>query len=60
MNNVQEIWLPGITKKNRGMDTNQETLNRIREFTEDRDLDLFHSPGDLAKSIVIEASYLIE
>lgn len=38
----------------------QETINRIRKFTEDRDWDQFHSPANLAKSIVIEASELLE
>jgi len=38
----------------------QETLNRIRKFTEDRDWDQFHSPANLAKSIVIEAAELLE
>lgn len=38
----------------------QETINRIRKFTEDRDWDQFHSPSNLAKSIVIEASELLE
>ena len=37
-----------------------ETINRIRKFTEDRDWDRFHSPSNLAKSIVIEASELLE
>ncbi len=32
----------------------QETIDRIRKFTEDRDWDQFHSPANLAKSIVIE------
>lgn len=39
---------------------NQETINRIRKFTEDRDWDQFHSPENLAKSIVIEAAELLE
>ncbi|KIR03952.1 hypothetical protein P261_02767 [Lachnospiraceae bacterium TWA4] len=39
---------------------NQETLNRIRKFTQDRDWDQFHSPANLAKSIVIEAAELLE
>ena len=34
----------------------QETIDRIRKFTEDRDWDQFHSPANLAKSIVIEAA----
>lgn len=38
----------------------QETINRIRKFTEDRDWDQFHSPVNLAKSIVIEAAELLE
>ena len=36
----------------------QETIDRIRKFTEDRDWDSFHSPENLAKSIVIEAAEL--
>ena len=39
---------------------NQETINRIRKFTEDRDWDQFHTPSNLAKSISIEASELLE
>ena len=38
----------------------KETINRIRKFTEDRDWDQFHSPANLAKSIVIEAAELLE
>ena len=38
----------------------QETTERIRKFTEDRDWDQFHSPANLAKSIVIEAAELLE
>lgn len=38
----------------------QETIDRIRKFTSDRDWDKFHSPSNLAKSIVIEASELLE
>ena len=38
----------------------QETIDRIRRFTEDRDWDQFHSPSNLAKSIVIEAAELLE
>ncbi len=37
-----------------------ETIDRIRRFTEDRDWDQFHSPENLAKSIVIEAAELLE
>ena len=39
---------------------NQQTINRIRKFTDDRDWDQFHSPVNLAKSISIEASELLE
>ncbi len=38
----------------------QETIDRIRRFTTDRDWDQFHSPENLAKSIVIEAAELLE
>lgn len=38
----------------------KETINRIRKFTEERDWDQFHSPANLAKSIVIEAAELLE
>ncbi len=39
---------------------NQTTIDRIRRFTEDRDWDQFHTPANLAKSIVIEAAELLE
>ena len=38
----------------------QETIDRIRRFSEDRDWDQFHSPENIAKSIVIEAAELLE
>jgi NTP pyrophosphatase (non-canonical NTP hydrolase) len=38
----------------------EETINRIRRFTEERDWDQFHSPANLAKSLVIEAAELLE
>ena len=38
----------------------QDTIGRIRKFTEDRDWEQFHSPANLAKSISIEASELLE
>ena len=38
----------------------KETIERIRKFTTDRNWDQFHSPENLAKSIVIEASELLE
>lgn len=39
---------------------NQETKNRIAKISKDRDWDKFHIPENLAKSIVIEASELLE
>ena len=38
----------------------QQTIERIRKFSEDRDWDQFHSPANLAKSLVIEAAELLE
>lgn len=38
----------------------QKIIDRIRKFSEDRDWDQFHSPANLAKSIVIEAAELLE
>ena len=38
----------------------QKTLERIRKFSKDRDWEQFHSPANLAKSIVIEAAELLE
>ena len=38
----------------------KETIERIRNFTTDRDWDQFHSPANLAKSISIEANELLE
>ena len=38
----------------------QNTIDRIRKFSEDRDWDQFHGPANLAKSIVIEAAELLE
>ena len=39
---------------------NKTTIERIRKFSTDRDWDQFHSPSNLAKSIAIEASELLE
>lgn len=39
---------------------NQQTIERIRKFTSDRDWDKFHSPANLAKSISIESNELLE
>ena len=38
----------------------QETIERIRQFTKDRNWEQFHSPANLAKSISIEANELLE
>ncbi len=38
----------------------KETVDRILQFTIDRDWDQFHSPANLAKSISIEANELLE
>ena len=38
----------------------QETIDRIRKFTKDRDWYQFHTPANLAKSISIEANELLE
>lgn len=38
----------------------KETIDRIRKFTSDRQWEKFHSPANLAKSISIEASELLE
>ena len=38
----------------------EETIARIRRFTEDRDWQQFHTPANLAKSIAIEAGELLE
>ena len=38
----------------------EQTINRIRKFSADRDWDQFHTPANLAKSISIEANELLE
>ena len=38
----------------------QETIDRIRKFSADRNWDQFHTPVNLAKSIIIEAGELLE
>ena len=38
----------------------QETIERIRNFSHDRDWDKYHTPANLAKTIVIEATELLE
>ena len=39
---------------------NQTTIDRIRQFTKERDWNPCHSPANLAKSIMIEAGELLE
>jgi dCTP diphosphatase len=38
----------------------EELVKRIKKFTADRDWDQFHTPENLAKSIVIESVELLE
>ena len=38
----------------------EDLIKEIRQFNEERDWDQFHSPENLAKSIVIEAGELLE
>ena len=38
----------------------QETVERIRRFSQERDWEPFHTPANLAKSIAIEAGELLE
>lgn len=38
----------------------EETLERIRKFTSDRDWEKYHTPENLAKSVSIEAGELLE
>lgn len=38
----------------------QETIDKIRKFTTDREWEQYHTPGNLAKSISIEANELLE
>lgn len=38
----------------------KEAIRKIREFNEERDWDQFHSPANIAKSILIEAGELLE
>ncbi len=38
----------------------QETIDRIRKFSSDRNWDQFHTPANLAKRIAIEAGELLE
>ena len=42
------------------MDRYEELKERLSRFNEERDWDQFHSPGNLAKSIAIEAGELLE
>ncbi len=42
------------------MDKLEKLKNRIQKFNDERDWNQFHSPSNLAKSISIEASELLE
>ena len=42
------------------MDKYEQLIEKIRRFNEERDWDQFHSPENLAKSVVIEAGELLE
>ena len=42
------------------MDSLEELKEKIDQFNKERDWDKFHSPSNLAKSIVIEAGELME
>lgn len=42
------------------MDSLEELKQKIDQFNKERDWDKFHSPSNLAKSIVIEAGELME
>jgi NTP pyrophosphatase (non-canonical NTP hydrolase) len=39
---------------------NQDILNKIRNFSKERDWDQFHSGENLAKALIIEAAELLE
>lgn len=38
----------------------EDVIDEIKKFNEERDWDQFHSPENLAKSIIIEAGELLE
>lgn len=42
------------------MDNLQEIIEKINQFSTDRDWNQFHTPANLAKSISIEANELLE
>ena len=42
------------------MDRYEQLRAKVQKFTDDRDWDQFHSPENLAKSVVIEAGELLE
>ena len=42
------------------MDYYKETIEKIREFNEERDWDQFHTPKDVAISVSLEANELLE
>ena len=38
----------------------QEAINKVLQFSKERDWDQFHTPDNLAKSVAIEAGELLE
>ncbi|MBQ3296085.1 MAG: nucleotide pyrophosphohydrolase [Erysipelotrichaceae bacterium] len=42
------------------MDKYEQLIEKIRRFNKEREWDQFHSPENLAKSVVIEAGELLE
>lgn len=55
-----KIYIINGIKSGSGAAMKKETIDRIRKFSDDRDWDQFHTPANLAKSIVIEAAELLE
>ena len=57
---MKSLEAPFVGQQDREQVMKQDTIERIRKFTNDRDWEQFHSPANLAKSIVIEAAELLE
>lgn len=47
-------------KKRNNMDISKETIDHVLSFSEERDWKQFHNPKDLALSLSLEASELLE
>ena len=56
---ILKIWIFTVCEVKK-VYMKDETIARIRKFTEDRDWDQFHTPSNIAKSIAIEAGELLE